>query len=729
MSDVNIACGEACAGCNDECAACSAQMCADCGGCDHQRKLNVRARAATASLALHQIGAGVPAEFGFNPRQLRGPDGRWIKMGGAGSAGGKPRRVSASRADRAEVDAHGVAEGTRAADLRDAQTGRIRASKVAPAIPRPRESEENGIAARVKTTRNDNGTTTYRLAGKERDWTTVEAEDLADALDAVAAGGSVPPPIPGRVVSDGYNRRTVGEVQPFRNNKGGVTLTVGRDKPSGEPGDMDMSTDEARELAKLLRETAGQERSDGAARKAERQASPEHAAAVADAERRERRREAARARRQAAKDEQLRQAMGVDQDSESQAHNPANAPLTKRQRDMEQRFDRLAGEHATEPQVARWRDKAVQLTGDMDNARNEREREQIREQMDQVQAEFTHAMAGAKAAAAARAAGGDERDAAIAQRRAGLQSRADRTQKLIDQAGDELAGMPKYRDALIDPYIDERNRVRARIRRLKDEQKGYRDKIEAAEKDHDTKLVYNEQGDLVGVSYEPPPGRPDTGPDPSNFGQFRPTPDEEWALQERRLRKRTPQLDPDADFQPGDVVPTSDGRWQEILPGQVRERFGEKYVNVEDDAKGYRHTETVTNIRSRVRRYAAEKAWRDAGGSKDRFDGKVPVEAAPAPERPSGMPEVGEDGKFAKPVEMYARMPDGSVETRTSRNPYQWIAEYSWFDKEGNERGWVSWHRTRGLAERGNLTGDQRKNVRVKAVHPVTYSDPSEVAR
>lgn len=514
MSDVTVACGEACAGCQDECAACKAEMCADCGGCDHQRKLGQRARAAIASLTLHQIASGVPAEFGFNPLQKRGPDGRWIKMGGAGSAGGK--RVSASRAAAPDAPS-------------------------APAIPGPRRSVENGIAARVKTTRNDNGTTTYEIAGKQRNWTTAEAEELADALDAVAGGGSVPPPIPGRVVSDGYNRRTVGEVQPFRNNKGGVTLTVGRDKPSGEPGDMDMTVDEARELAELLRETADRQRSDSAARKAERQTAPEHAAAVAEAERRERRREAARKRRQAAKDERLREAMGAEQ----------------------------------------------------------AEQEAV---------------------------------------------------------------------------------------------------------------------------------RPDIGPDPADFGHFRPTPDEEWALQERRLKKRTPQLDPDADFKPGDVVPTSDGKWQEILPGDVRERFGEQYVNVVDDSKGYRHTETITNIRSRVRRYAAERAWRDAGGSKDRLEGRPVATPPPAAPKAKGMPEIGEDGKFAKPTKMYVRMPDGTVETRSSRNPYQWVAEYSWFDKDGNERGWVSWHRTRGLAERGNLTGDQRKNVRVKAVHPVVYSDPGSAA-
>lgn len=55
--------------------------------------LELRARAAAATLEV----------FGFNPDQRRGPDGRWVKMGGAGSAGGRPRsrRAALRRAGRA----------------------------------------------------------------------------------------------------------------------------------------------------------------------------------------------------------------------------------------------------------------------------------------------------------------------------------------------------------------------------------------------------------------------------------------------------------------------------------------------------------------------------------------------------------------------------------------------------------------------------------------------------
>lgn len=51
--------------------------------------LELRARAAAAALTV----------FGFNPGQRRGQDGRWIKMGGAGSAGGKPRSSRARGED------------------------------------------------------------------------------------------------------------------------------------------------------------------------------------------------------------------------------------------------------------------------------------------------------------------------------------------------------------------------------------------------------------------------------------------------------------------------------------------------------------------------------------------------------------------------------------------------------------------------------------------------------
>lgn len=50
----------------------------------------LRARAATAALEL----------FGFNKGQRRGPDGKWIKMGGAGSAGGRARGGGSAAAQK-----------------------------------------------------------------------------------------------------------------------------------------------------------------------------------------------------------------------------------------------------------------------------------------------------------------------------------------------------------------------------------------------------------------------------------------------------------------------------------------------------------------------------------------------------------------------------------------------------------------------------------------------------
>lgn len=81
-----VFCGEMCNGCKDDCAACATMACGDCGGCEHGRELSRRGRAAEAALVLLQVGG--PGEFRFDKNQRRGPDGRWIDMGGADSVGG-----------------------------------------------------------------------------------------------------------------------------------------------------------------------------------------------------------------------------------------------------------------------------------------------------------------------------------------------------------------------------------------------------------------------------------------------------------------------------------------------------------------------------------------------------------------------------------------------------------------------------------------------------------------
>lgn len=86
--------------------------------------LELRARAAAAALAV----------FGFNPNQRRGPDGRWIKMGGAGSAGGRRGSARGAAARWLEQEP-GTLEGrprdevARLFDYGDPQTG-YRASVV-----------------------------------------------------------------------------------------------------------------------------------------------------------------------------------------------------------------------------------------------------------------------------------------------------------------------------------------------------------------------------------------------------------------------------------------------------------------------------------------------------------------------------------------------------------------------------------------------------------------------
>lgn len=66
MSDAPaVVCGDKCGGCSVECAACSAQLCTDCGGCNHAREAALRGRAAAAELTLLQAGACAvdPGEF------------------------------------------------------------------------------------------------------------------------------------------------------------------------------------------------------------------------------------------------------------------------------------------------------------------------------------------------------------------------------------------------------------------------------------------------------------------------------------------------------------------------------------------------------------------------------------------------------------------------------------------------------------------------------------------
>lgn len=217
----------------------------------------------------------------------------------------------------------------------------------------------------------------------------------------------------------------------------------------------------------------------------------------------------------------------------------------------------------------------------------------------------------------------------------------------------------------------------------------------------------------------------DRGPAPVGF---KPNTDADWRLLEKRLGKRTARTDPEGDLQIGDVVPTHDGKWQTVEGGQIYpRRDADTHVNVKDDAKGYRHTEAVATIKRRIEEYNAEKAWRGQGGSKDRLDGVAAAPVAPTGRRP-GEPEIGPDGKYAKPTKQYAVW-NGEVYTRTSRNPYRYASVISHrtpndggdFEREGI---W-SWHTTRENAARGVLTGSQRQNgLYVKDVVETQFEDP-----
>lgn len=215
----------------------------------------------------------------------------------------------------------------------------------------------------------------------------------------------------------------------------------------------------------------------------------------------------------------------------------------------------------------------------------------------------------------------------------------------------------------------------------------------------------------------------DRGPAPVGF---KPHTDAEWALLRKRLGKRTARTDPEGDLQVGDVVPTRDAKWQTVEGGQIYPRRDEgRLVNVKDDAKGYRHTEDIAGIKRRIEEHNAELAWREQGGSQDRLDGKITAEPTPSGRRP-GEPEIGPDGKYAKPTKQYAVW-NGVQYDRTSRNPYRYASVVASRNPNGEYQGedvW-SWHATYENAARGTLTGSQRQGgLYVKQVVETQFENP-----
>ena len=217
----------------------------------------------------------------------------------------------------------------------------------------------------------------------------------------------------------------------------------------------------------------------------------------------------------------------------------------------------------------------------------------------------------------------------------------------------------------------------------------------------------------------PPAPEPEILDAPTPPVGFKPRPDAEWALLQKRLGKRTPRLDPEGDLQPGDVVPTRDGKWTTVEGGPVRPRFWEGIVvNVRDDSKGYRHTEGINDIKHQIEQYAAERAWRDANAPQ-----AGPAYAQANANLRPGEPQIQDDGRYARPTKQYATW-GGKTYTRTSRNPYRYASVVA---SPKNPEGFVhSWHRTAAGAQRGTLEASQRGYFYVKDVVETGFEDPSK---
>lgn len=127
-----------------------------------------------------------------------------------------------------------------------------------------------------------------------------------------------------------------------------------------------------------------------------------------------------------------------------------------------------------------------------------------------------------------------------------------------------------------------------------------------------------------------------TGPNPRDHGNFTPTADARWTQRQKALGRRKPRTDSSGDLKPEDVVPMGDGGWATVVPGKNTART-KGYVQVVRDGEPYSNMESISSIKARIDEYAAEKSWRDAGGSKEQFEGRA---GRPASE-PEGTPTPG----------------------------------------------------------------------------------------
>ena len=134
-------------------------------------------------------------------------------------------------------------------------------------IPTRRRS---AISRLVKPSRagRGKGPTSYTVGGRKRDWTPDEARKVADALDASADGKSVPAAVEGKTVTGGGRRRVLGRVHAFPTKDGNVILDVGGDSDKEGTGEQELTPEQARDLAALLRKNADRDEGGNAEKKA-----------------------------------------------------------------------------------------------------------------------------------------------------------------------------------------------------------------------------------------------------------------------------------------------------------------------------------------------------------------------------------------------------------------------------------------------------------------------------
>lgn len=221
-----------------------------------------RSRTAMAVLSVVNARWGSDA-MRFDPHQLRDAEGKWSKVPGAGIV--SELQEWTDQADDFKFnpnqprDARGrwtKGAGGLLSDLPDvsAATRRRRASKLV--SPSPRRRGHN---------------TSYTVGGRKRQWTPEQARAVADSLEASADGKSSPAAIEGRTVSERGRRRALERVHAFPTRDDKVILDVGADSGKEGTGEQELTKEQARDLAALLRHNADRDEKDASRGSGERQ--------------------------------------------------------------------------------------------------------------------------------------------------------------------------------------------------------------------------------------------------------------------------------------------------------------------------------------------------------------------------------------------------------------------------------------------------------------------------